>query len=414
MPLVIQLPSVDHRGLASSTRVLFIHASIDHLSSEYKVHKMLAESGTAHGVESYFLWQRGANATGDNTMTFPWPERVRYIDFGRDLSITPRPSRSQRALMMLRTLPGALRTVFSQVRAIRPDLLYTSQQKYDVRLARVLSRLFQIPHVIHIHYIFGSWLGADVLHTIQRSQNLIAVSEFIRQNALLQGIQPSAVSTVPNLISPDAFLPCGNRAAMRAEFGWGPDTPVIIAAGRLDPRKGHLPLIEAFATVLTRIPQARLLICGRTLNRSNYPEILRQRVADLGIQHAVVFAGHRYDLPALMQGADVFSLPAEMEPFGLVFLEAMAVGLPVVAYYSGAVPEIVVNGVTGFLSYPDQPTDLVDNLSRLLLDSPLASHMGAVGRQRASDAFSASVVTPRWADILHRFAVRTSAPVAAR
>jgi len=399
---------------ASRTRVLFIHASIDHLTSEYKVHKMLAESGTAHGIESYFLWQRGAHATGDNAMSFPWPDHVRYIDFGRDLSITPRPSRSQRALMMLRTFPVALRTVFSQVRAIRPDLLYTSQQKYDVRLARVLSRLFQIPHVIHIHYIFGSWLGADVLHAIQRSQHLIAVSEFIRQNALLQGIPPSAISTVPNLISPDAFLPRADRAAMRAEFGWGPDTPVIIAAGRLDPRKGHLPLFDAFATLLARIPHARLLICGRTLNRSGYPEVLRQRVAELGIEYAVVFAGHRYDLPALMQGSDVFALPSEMEPFGLVFLEAMAVGLPVVAYYSGAVPEIVVNGVTGLLSYPDQPTDLVDNLARLLLDPSLASRMGAVGRQRVSDAFSASVVTPRWADILHRFVVRTSASATTR
>ena len=334
-------------------RLLFIHAAIDHLSSEYKVHKTLAESATDYGIESYFFWQRGAQATGDNTMIFPWPDRVRYIDFGRDFSITPTPRRQQRALMMLRSLPSALRTVVKRVREIRPDLLYTSQQKYDVRLAHMISRLFRIPHVIHIHYIFGPWLGADVQRTIQQCPNLIAVSEFIRQNILLHEISPTAIRTIPNSISPDVFRQRGNRTAMRAEFGWKPDAPVIIVAGRLDPIKGHLALIEAFAVVLSRIPEARLLICGRTLYRSNYPEFLRQRVADLDIQHAVVFAGHRYDLLDLMQGADVFSLTSEMEPFGLVFLEAMAVGLPIVAYYSGAVAEIVINGVTGLLSYPD-------------------------------------------------------------
>jgi glycosyltransferase involved in cell wall biosynthesis len=387
-------------------RVLFIHAALDHLSAEYKVHKVLAEHATAHGIKSYFFWQRGLHVTSDNTMIFPWPDRVRYIDFGRDLSVTPRPNRQQRGLMMLRCLPGAFRTMYEQIREIRPDLLYTSQQRYDLRLARVMARLFRIPHVIHLHYSVGPWLGGDVARAIRHSQHLIAISQFIRQTALLQGADPSAISTVPNSISPDAFRQSVDRSALRAEFGWDQDTPVLVSAGRLDPMKGHHHLIEAFAEVLIRLPQSRLLICGRTFNRSNYTDLLHQRIIDLGIQHAVVFTGHRYDLPSLMQEADVFSLLSEMEPFGLVFLEAMAVGLPVVTYYSGSVPEIIVDGVTGLISTPDQPAVLVDNLVRLLSNRTLAAQMGAAGRQRAADVFSPTVITPRWAEILRHQVVK--------
>jgi glycosyltransferase involved in cell wall biosynthesis len=395
-------------------RVLFLHAALDHLTAEYKVHKVLAEHATAHGVTSYFFWQRGLRATNDNAMAFPWPDRVRYIDFGRDLSITPKPSRQQRAIMMLRSLPSAFRTMYEQMRQIRPDLLYTSQQRYDMRIALVMARLFRIPHVIHLHYSVGPWLGGDVTRAIRRSHHLIAISQFIRQTALLQGADPSAISTVPNSISPEAFRQSTDRSALRAEFGWDQDTPVLVSAGRLDPMKGHHHLIEAFAEVLARLPQARLLICGRTFNRSNYTDLLHQRVADLGMQHAVVFTGHRYDLPTLMQEADVFSLLSEMEPFGLVFLEAMAVGLPVVTYYSGSVPEIIIDGVTGLISAPDQPAALADNLVRLLSNRTLAAQMGAAGRQRAADAFSPTVITARWAEILRHQVVKKTAPVTTR
>lgn len=389
-------------------RVLFLHAALDGLSAEYKVHKALAESATSQGVESFFLWQLGARATGDNAMSFPWPERVRYLDFGRDLSGSAQVGRLGRAQMMLRSLPAAFRAAITHVRAVQPDLIYTSQQIYDVRIARLLSRLTGVPHVIHLHYTIGPWLGGDILRAIRQNPRLIAVSEFIRQNAMLQGVSPLVVSTVPNSIGPDAFQHTGDRAALRSEFGWGPDAPLLISAGRLDPMKGHLALIDAFASVRRELPQARLLICGRMHSQSNYPELLRQRVAELGLQDVVAFAGHRYDLPHVMRAADVFALLSEMEPFGLVFLEAMSAGLPVAAFYSGAIPEIVVDGVTGLLSYPDQPEALVRNLVRLLSERPLAIRMGEAGHARAAAVFSPEVIAPAWAAIMHRFAGKST------
>jgi glycosyltransferase involved in cell wall biosynthesis len=103
-----------------------------------------------------------------------------------------------------------------------------------------------------------------------------------------------------------------------------------------------------------------------------------------------------------------------MEPFGLVFLEAMAVGLPVVAYYSGSVPEIIVDGVTGLISAPEQPATMVNNLVNLLSNRSLATQMGAAGKHRAAAVFSSASIVPRWADILRSFVVKIPARVTVR
>jgi glycosyltransferase involved in cell wall biosynthesis len=397
------------QGARDNARVLFLHAALDHLSAEYKVHKVLGEGATAYGVDSYFIWQRGARRTGDNNICFQCPERVSYIDFGNDRSQTLYPDRLQRKLTMMRRLFPSLLATIDYVRRIRPDVIYTSQQRYDVSMGSFIGRLFGIPHVIHLHYNIGPWLGRSTLRTIQRSRHLIAVSEFIRQNALLQEISPSVVHTVPNSIGCLPALKSVDRAAMRAEFGWERDAPVLIAAGRLDPMKNHVQLVEIFSSVLAHMPAARLLICGRTLDHSTaYPDLLRRRVAELGIGHAVVFAGHRYDLPDLMRGSDAFALLSELEPFGLVFLEAMSLELPVAAYCSGAVPEIVVDGTTGLLSYPEQPEVLIQNILCLLFNRSLSRQMGVVGRQRVADRFPIDRIASLWATFVRSWVSRLS------
>jgi phosphatidylinositol alpha-1,6-mannosyltransferase len=103
-----------------------------------------------------------------------------------------------------------------------------------------------------------------------------------------------------------------------------------------------------------------------------------------------------------MEGADLFCLPAELEPFGLVFLEAMAKGLPVVACLSGAVPEIVLHSVTGLLSYPSDARALAENLIALLRDPGRRAELGKNGRQRVSDHFLPSRVVESWVSTLTR------------
>lgn len=384
-------------------QILFLHAATNKRTPEYRVHQTLAESLSEPAMAAYFICQRtialGASPSGG----FSRPDRVRYADFGRDFSSPLPPSRSQRARMMAQTLPSALRTVACAIRQIHPDLIYTSQQSYDVRLAQVFARLFRIPHVIHLHYTVGPWLGNDILNIIRRSQYLIVVSEFIRQTAMLQGGNPAAIHTIPNTITPIDVPEPLDRRTLRSQFGWAADDPVVISVARLDPMKGHPELIQAFATVVRQVPNARLLLCGTTSTRDDYAQSLRAQVSDLGLQSSVTFAGHRDDIPALLLCSDIFCSPSQMEPFGMVFLEAMLASLPVVAATSGAVPEIVIDEQTGLLSYPDQIDVLAANILRLLRNPDLATSLGAAGKARASSRFAPSSIAPRWAEILHSF-----------
>jgi glycosyltransferase involved in cell wall biosynthesis len=374
-------------------RILFLHAAMNGLTAEYKVHTTLAMNVDRGKLDPYFIWQSPVEVVDKI--------RVTAHDFGRDMSIQPKPNRYQRAGMMLSLLPKTFAFLSSSIKQIKPDLIYTSQQNFDVRLATLLSRYFRIPHVIHIHYSVGPWLGKYTLNVIQKSSRLIAVSEYVRQTALLQGVPSSSIHTIVNP-APFSFHPCNQKPeTIRAEFHLSDQTPLVIAVGRLDPGKGHPELINAFARVIQQMPDARLLICGSSTTRDNYEASLRQRVAELGLSEFIVFTGQRNDIPSIMRSANAFCLPAELEPFGLVFLEAMIVGLPVVACYSGGVPEIVVHNETGLLSYPGDISALATNLLRILSDPTYARCLGDVGKLRASTEFAPSRIADRWLNVIH-------------
>lgn len=375
-------------------RILFIHAALNHLTPEYKVHLSLTENVSKEQVESYFIWQKSSTA-GEN----PSPNHngnIFYYDFGRDYSIVPRPSRFKRALLMVKGFPRAVYYILKQARSIQPDLVYTSQQRYDVLIGHFISRCLHIPHVIHLHYAVGPWLGKHVIRTIRSTPNLIAISEFVRQTAILSGINPINVRTVPNTISLDGFLTPMEGYNIRRDFNWADDAPLVVSVGRLEPMKGHLLLFEAFASIVKKVPEARLLVCGTSTSGTGFDNLLKERVSALKLDPYIAFAGHRRDIPIILNSADIFCLPAELEGCGLVFLEAMAAALPTVACFSGGVPEIVIHGVTGLLSYPDDIMALEENISSLLLDRYYAKCLGQAGRNRLVNEFNPVTISSKW------------------
>ena len=109
---------------------------------------------------------------------------------------------------------------------------------------------------------------------------------------------------------------------------------------------------------------------------------------DLGVGEHVLFTGQRSDVERLMAAADIFAMPSLGEPFGLVFLEAMAMMLPVVALDSGGTPEVVEHNVSGLLSDPGDTDQLIQNMLALLRDPERRRRMGAAGRQRVEADFT--------------------------
>lgn len=377
-------------------RVLFVQIARE-ACPEYDVHRTFAENAPVDRIEAFFVWQRHTvRPSADKGAMLPNGEQNLFLDFGRDLEVPSRPPRVGRAIQMLRRSPASLGALARHVRRTKPDVVYTSQQTFDVHLAKLICAAAGVPHVLHVHYPVGPWLGRGMVGLIKRTPRLLAVSDFIRDQAIRAGVPPASIVTQRNTIPVERFSGARGGHRIRDEFGWSHDTPLVVAVGRLDPSKGHRLLLQAFAEVVRELPSARLLVCGRTFMRERYDLELEQLANGLGLAAHVVFAGARADVPAIMAEADLFALPTENEACGLVFLEAMAAGLPAVAIRSGGVPELVVDGETGLLSDPGDAEQLARNMLRILEDGSVGDRMGKSGRSRVFAEFSPKHVAETW------------------
>lgn len=183
-----------------------------------------------------------------------------------------------------------------------------------------------------------------------------------------------------------ALAPMAERAALRASFGFAVDDIVFVCVARFAPQKAHDVLLTAFKRALEDAPRLRLLLVGD----DPFGDGRRKAEAlsrELGLGPRAVFAGIRRDVPALMAMSDVFVMCSLWEGLGLVFLEAMATGVCVLATRVSAVPEVVIDGETGLLVAPSDAEGLSGAMRRLAADPGLRARLGANGRQRVRADF---------------------------
>jgi glycosyltransferase involved in cell wall biosynthesis len=196
-------------------------------------------------------------------------------------------------------------------------------------------------------------------------------------------IRPDRLLVIPNGISLED-VPPADPAEARAILGLSADTLVMGTVGRLQPVKGTRYLLEAFTQLAAVHEDVVLLLVGDGPERASLQVLAQQ----LGIAKSVRFLGDRQDVSRCLHTMDVFVLPSIWEGMPNAALEAMAVGLPVVATAAGGTPEVVVDGVTGLLVPPRDPDALARAVARLLRDSDLRRTMGQAGRVRAKQRFS--------------------------
>ena len=371
------------------TRILLVEATFPDIGADYKVHAQLIESAPErHRLEVVSL-------SNPAIAGIPTPGIQRYpVTLPHDSA-----TRLGRQVGTLANLPRAVRDSLRIAEDFQPDVIYSSQQRRDVLLARIIATATDTPLMVHLHYQYGPWLGRLASLILRRADHVVAVSEFVRQTMLLRGVSGDRVSTVHNLTAPGTPSQ-GDRERVRAELGLGPAVPVVAVVGRLDPTKGIQHLISVLPDLLVDVPDLQVLVCGRSIHQAGYDQYLYDLTDSLNVGSHVKFLGHRDDVPEILGAADVFCLPTEMEAFGLVFIEAMRAGLPVVAFRSGGVPEIVRDGVTGLLSFPQDHDALARNLRTMIDDPEFARTMGRAGRQRLDDAFSPVDLADRWADLV--------------
>jgi len=191
-------------------------------------------------------------------------------------------------------------------------------------------------------------------------------------------------------------------AAFREELDIPADAPVVGCLGRIRPWKGQSYFVDAAARLAPRLPEARFLVVGATLFRDpgrDYVAELKQQARHLGVADRILFTGQRDDPLAALRAMNVVVNCSENEPFGRVLLEAMACRRPVVAFRSGAVPEIVVDGSTGLLVPFGDTTGMAEAIFDLVRDHTRAEAYGEAGRHRVAANFALEASTKAIASI---------------
>jgi len=268
----------------------------------------------------------------------------------------------------------------------RPTILHTWMFHANVP-GRVLGRLAGVPIVISSERTMGQegglrrWLNRI---TGPLPDRVACVSESVAEFAAQTiGIPPAKLVVIPNGIPLEDFQP-GDRSRARVDLGIPLRVVVAGTVGRLQPVKGTRHLLEAWSRLVSGHPDAILLLVGGGSQQAALERMSRH----LGISEHVRFLGDRADVPDLLRGMDVFVLPSLWEGMPNAALEAMAVGLPVVATAVGGTPEVVVDGVTGLLIPPGDPDALAQSIAHLLCDPDLRYRMGQAGRERVVNHFS--------------------------
>lgn len=181
------------------------------------------------------------------------------------------------------------------------------------------------------------------------------------------------------------------RGALRQELGIGADAPVVACIARLQRWKGHTVFLDAAAEILRQVPSAHFVIAGGTLFglESDYPAELRRRATELLPGDRVHWLGHRDDIATVLADVDVLvHCPVRPEPFGLVVVEAMSMGVPVVSV-TGSGPEEILSGGVGVLVPPADARAVTGAVIDLIRDPNARAELALTARCRARERFSA-------------------------
>lgn len=241
-------------------------------------------------------------------------------------------------------------------------------------------------------------LGRLVSRLAERVDALGVLSAYTRAELAPWTAGRVAVHDVFPGVDVEAFSPGVDGRAVRRRHGIPPDAPLVVCVSRLVRRKGQDTLIAAWPRVRAAVPGARLLLAGT----GPLAGALQRQVARAELGGSVVLAGEVAwaDLPAYHAAGDVFAMPCrtrlgglDVEGLGIVYLEAQACGVPVVAGRSGGAPEAVRHGETGLVVDGGDARAVADALAGLLRDPALRAAMGRAGRAFVERTYAWPVVT---------------------
>ena len=306
---------------------------------------------------------------------------------------------------LLQVPPSIWRTR-ALVERLRPDLVHLNSS--TLAPSAVGCALAGVPVVWHIREpLARGYLGlrrALIRRAIHRYATRVVA---ICQNDADQLLPGDNIHVIYNFVDFAHFERSLDGEAIRAELGIAPDAPVIVMLGGVAEPKGTLVLVRALPRLLSRIPEARVIVAGpppRPLNEGGlkglakrllrvdaYQKAVQRAVERLSppAREALIFTGIRRDVPRILAASDCLVFPSVVPHFARPVIEAAAMGKPAVASDLGGPRELIVPGETGLLVPPDDPEALADALAEVLSDPEVAAAMGEAAYRRARRLFDA-------------------------
>jgi glycosyltransferase involved in cell wall biosynthesis len=291
---------------------------------------------------------------------FPIPVALRPPGEGRD------PFRVQRSLVRL-----------YRVLTAQPfDLVHTHGYFADI-IAAPLCRYLRIPHIATCHGYIPTGGSLSLYNRLDRlalrlCSRIIAVADEIRDELVASGIDRAKVVVIQNAVGATrGSSPAAGKAEARKALGLDPDAFIVGYAGRLSREKGVEHLLRAARALKGQGEGCVVLLLGDGPERPALEGLARS----LGLK--VVFAGFRSDVERWLSAMDVFALPSLTEGTPLALLEAMSLGVPVVASAVGGVPGVVQDGVSGFLVEPGDHLGMGERIRAYRRDPLLGERMSA-------------------------------------
>jgi glycosyltransferase involved in cell wall biosynthesis len=275
---------------------------------------------------------------------------------------------------------------------------HNSKAGFIGRLSAKLARVPVIVHTVHgfaFHEQEPPW-RQFLFRNLERlashwCDKMIFISQPLVDWALKEKIgSPGKMVKIYSGIEPDRFHPVSEEEKMRLRRKWGlrDQDAVIGIVSKLWEGKGHEFLIRAFKRIKKEKGEARLMIAGE----GYLMEFLKGLSARLELSDAVIFTGFMEDVPQIIATFDVAVLPSYFEGMGRVLLEAMAMEKPVVGTAVGGIPDLIEQGLNGYLVSPGNEKELASAVLKILNDKSLAVKMGQAGRKKMTDRFSADTM----------------------
>lgn len=230
---------------------------------------------------------------------------------------------------------------------------------------------------------------------------VVTASEYVRQYVMkYQGVKEDQVIAIHDTVDPEQFIKLKkDKKLVREELKLKPSDIVVGTVARLTPQKGLFYLLEAFKSLSLRHKNIKLVIVGDGPQKNEILQWIRKE----NLEEKVLLTGFCRDYDRIMQGFDLFVLPSLWEGLPLVLLSAMASGKPVVSTRVSGIPEVITDGLNGFLVPPADTKALIEKIETLLIDNDIRDKLGERAKENIINNFSAKIMAEKYEQLWSKY-----------